>query len=278
MAADGPSPPGPDRSPLQLVRHEAIGRQLPQQLVQTQGLGLVLAQQIEVACAPAIGRKLAGEALDGGGIRIIGLAHQVKRSLGSSGRSRLAVTDSDWPSSGAASGTDFPDSSRNKEEAGLFLVIQGNVFASLFESMGKDHPCLDVRHAGPVEQELGQQGTGRPVEPSLPPSRRSPAISRWAQLYFWVKRDRKAAAVMVPAGRPPMLAMSANGLSSCSRYRRTGQAPGAIAGLFGGVEQLVGQGLWFAKRPEVWWPRAMMQAPVRSPRRSRSQDRSGPHR
>ena len=33
-----------------------------------------------------------------------------KRSLGSSGRSRLAVTDSDWPSSGAASGTDFPDS------------------------------------------------------------------------------------------------------------------------------------------------------------------------
>jgi hypothetical protein len=38
--------------PLQLVRHEAIGRQLPQQLVQTQGLGLVLAQQIEVACAP----------------------------------------------------------------------------------------------------------------------------------------------------------------------------------------------------------------------------------
>ena len=67
--------------PLQLVRHEAIGRQLPQQLVQTQGLGLVLAQQIEVACAPAIGRKLAGEALDGGGIRIIGLAHQVKGHL-----------------------------------------------------------------------------------------------------------------------------------------------------------------------------------------------------
>ena len=40
-----------------------------------------------------------------------------------------------------------------------------------------------------------------------------PAISRCAHLNFLVNRDRKQAAVMVPASRPPILAISANGLS-----------------------------------------------------------------
>src|SRR5690606_41420052 len=62
------------------------------------------------------------------------------------------------------------------------------------------------------------RGTGRPVAPlSLPPLIQAvPATSRCAQDSFLVKRARKQAAVMVPAGRPPMLAISANGLSNCS--------------------------------------------------------------
>ena len=61
--------------------------------------------------------------------------------------------------------------------------------------------------------------TGRPVAPLLfPESQAVPAISRWAQWYFSVKRDRKQAAVTVPASRPPILAISANGLLSCCWY------------------------------------------------------------
>ena len=60
-------------------------------------------------------------------------------------------------------------------------------------------------------------GTGRPVEPlSLPERQAVPAMSRCAHLYFLAKRARKHAAVTLPAGRPPMLAMSANGLLICS--------------------------------------------------------------
>ncbi|CSE00586.1 Uncharacterised protein [Vibrio cholerae] len=37
-------------------------------------------------------------------------------------------------------------------------------------------------------------------------------------MYFLANLDRKQAAVMAPPGRPPMFAISANGLLSCSWY------------------------------------------------------------
>src|SRR5207237_8796594 len=62
-----------------------------------------------------------------------------------------------------------------------------------------------------------RSGTGRPVEPfSRPPFHAVPAMSRCAQRSFLVKRARKDAAVMLPAGRPPILAMSAKLERSCS--------------------------------------------------------------
>ncbi len=67
--------------PLQLVRHETIRWQLPQELVQAQGLGLVVAKQIEVAGTPAICRKLAGEPFDRRRLRVVRLTHQVKGHL-----------------------------------------------------------------------------------------------------------------------------------------------------------------------------------------------------
>src|SRR5574343_343172 len=61
------------------------------------------------------------------------------------------------------------------------------------------------------------RGTGRPVAPlSLPWIQAVPARSRCAQGYALVKRDRKQAAVIVPPQRPPIFAMSANGLFSRS--------------------------------------------------------------
>ncbi len=66
---------------LQLVRHEALRRQLPQQLVQTQGLGLIVAEQVDMARAPRLGRKSAGQSLDRRGLRVILFAHQVKGHL-----------------------------------------------------------------------------------------------------------------------------------------------------------------------------------------------------
>ncbi|MNH39565.1 hypothetical protein D3C79_1007580 [compost metagenome] len=67
--------------PLQLVRHETIGWQLPQQLVEAQRLSLVGAVQVDMARAPAVGCQLAGEPLDRRGLRIVLLAHQVKGHL-----------------------------------------------------------------------------------------------------------------------------------------------------------------------------------------------------
>src|SRR6266542_1483677 len=53
-------------------------------------------------------------------------------------------------------------------------------------------------------------GTGRPVAPfSLPSRHATPAMSICAQSYFFVKRDRKHAAVMLPPARPAMFAKSA---------------------------------------------------------------------
>src|SRR6056300_784701 len=62
-------------------------------------------------------------------------------------------------------------------------------------------------------------GTGRPVAPfSLPCNQAVPAISRCAQGYFLANRDRKQAAVMLPALGPPILAISAKLLSSWDWY------------------------------------------------------------
>ncbi|MNG02606.1 hypothetical protein D3C84_856390 [compost metagenome] len=95
---------------LQLMRYEAIRRQLPQQLVQALGLSLIHTMQIEMARAPGIGRQLAGEPLDGGSLRVIRLTHQVKGHLAHQVGSRLAVTDSDWPSVGCHAGHGSPSS------------------------------------------------------------------------------------------------------------------------------------------------------------------------
>ena len=63
----------------------------------------------------------------------------------------------------------------------------------------------------------GSNATGRPVAPFALPERQAvPAISRCAQLYLRVKRDRKQPAVIAPPGRPPMFAISAKLDSSCS--------------------------------------------------------------
>src|SRR5688500_15210885 len=62
-----------------------------------------------------------------------------------------------------------------------------------------------------------RSGTGRPVEPfSRPLFHAVPAMSRCAQRSLRVKRARKDAAVMAPAGRPPILAKSAKFERSCS--------------------------------------------------------------
>src|SRR5271168_1178770 len=62
-------------------------------------------------------------------------------------------------------------------------------------------------------------GTGRPVLPfCAPPSQAVPATSRWAHARSLANFDRKDAAVHAPPSRPPMLAMSAKLLLSCSTY------------------------------------------------------------
>src|SRR5579862_9182168 len=63
------------------------------------------------------------------------------------------------------------------------------------------------------------KGTGRPVAArSVLPNMMAavPATSKWAQRNFFVNLDRKQAAVMVPAERPPVFAISAKGLLICS--------------------------------------------------------------
>src|SRR5262245_25844899 len=62
-------------------------------------------------------------------------------------------------------------------------------------------------------------GTGRPVAPLASPLKEAvPAMSRCAHLYALVNRSRKHAAVTAPAGRPPILAISAKLLLSCVWY------------------------------------------------------------
>src|SRR5690349_18664752 len=102
-------------------------------------------------------------------------------------------------------------------------------------------------------------GTGRPVAPfSLPDFHAVPAISRCAQRYFLVKRQRKQAAVMVPAGRPPILATSAKLLLSCSWYsshngkRHAGSPAWSAAPSNSSASSSSG-----LSRPEATWPRAI---------------------
>src|SRR5205807_9507909 len=61
-----------------------------------------------------------------------------------------------------------------------------------------------------ARSQVVNNGTGRPVAPfSLPSFHATPAISRCAQSYFLVNFDRKHAAVILPPGRPAILAKSA---------------------------------------------------------------------
>src|SRR5699024_241192 len=82
----------------------------------------------------------------------------------------------------------------------------------------KQHLCHYL--PAPSRMKRVSRGTGRPVAAFfMPPLTQAvPATSRCAQRASLVKRDKKHAAVMVPASRPPMLAMSAMGLSSCGWY------------------------------------------------------------
>ncbi len=73
------------------------------------------------------------------------------------------------------------------------------------------------RYPPRAHQKLVSIGTGRPVEPlSLARFPGGAGDVEMRPLNFLAKRARKQAAVTLPAGRPPMLAMSANGLLICS--------------------------------------------------------------
>ncbi|MCY1304134.1 hypothetical protein D9M70_538790 [compost metagenome] len=78
------------------------------------------------------------------------------------------------------------------------------------------------------------------------------------------KRERKQPAVMVPALGPPMLAMSAKGLSSCSWYSSNSGSCQARSSAYSPALRicLIRPSL-LPIRPEVLLPRATMQAPVR---------------
>src|SRR5690606_37954737 len=107
-------------------------------------------------------------------------------------------------------------------------------------------------------------GTGRPVAPlSLPLFHAVPAMSRWAQRYCLVKRERKHAAVTEPAGGPPMLAISAKPDLSCGWYssssgmRQVGSTAERDA-----ARSCSASSLSCENRPVLTWPRATTQAPV----------------
>src|SRR3990172_773394 len=93
------------------------------------------------------------------------------------------------------------------------------------QAAGDLHPVIRVeieiyfRHFFPAcrSPRRPSSGTGRPVEPfSRPLFHAVPAISRCAQRSLLAKRERKQAAVTLPAGRPPMFAMSAKLERNCS--------------------------------------------------------------
>src|SRR5438067_581203 len=125
---------------------------------------------------------------------------------------------------------------------------------------------LHVCHLRPAwrSAKRTRSGTGRPVEPfSRPLFQAVPAMSRCAQRCLRVKRARKDAAVMLPPGRPPMLAKSAKLERSCSWYsshsgicQTRSQASSAAA-------RSSSASFWsLAKSPVATWPSAMTHAPV----------------
>src|ERR1700732_1617191 len=81
----------------------------------------------------------------------------------------------------------------------------------------RDGESVDQPGDSCARSQVVNNGTGRPVAPfSLPSFQATPAISRCAQSYFLVNFDRKHAAVMLPPGRPAILAKSAKLLASPS--------------------------------------------------------------
>src|SRR5690606_6881364 len=108
-------------------------------------------------------------------------------------------------------------------------------------------------------------GTGRPVAPfSFPETAFVPAMSRCAHRYFFAYRDRKQAAVTLPAGRPPRLLMSAKLLLSCSWY--SSQSGICHAGSPVSVphsSSSAASASSLAKSPLATWPSAMTRAPVK---------------
>ena len=95
----------------------------------------------------------------------------------------------------------------------------GSIVAACFLSrFTKKYDWAHLDIAGTAWKDGKEKGaTGRPVAPfSLPSFHAVPAMSRCAQSYFLVKRDRKQAATMLPPARPPMLAKSAKLVASPS--------------------------------------------------------------
>ena len=68
---------------------------------------------------------------------------------------------------------------------------------------------------------------------------------------------------MVPASRPPMLAMSANGLSSCFSYSsQSGSCQARSPAISPALSSSAASGSWLLSSPVACFPRATTQAPV----------------
>ncbi len=78
--------------------------------------------------------------------------------------------------------------------------------------------------------------------PRLPSLLAEPAISRCAQRWPSVKRDKKQPAVMAPPQRPPMLVdVGKRGVQQVLVFVPQGQTPGAVVDVLTGGQQLVGK-------------------------------------
>ena len=108
------------------------------------------------------------------------------------------------------------------------------------------------------------RGTGRPVAPfASPETAFVPAISKCAHLNPLANRFKKHAAVMLPAGRPPRLLMSAKLLFSRSWYssnigKRHARSPVSLPD----SSNCSASSSSFANKPLVRFPNAITHAPV----------------
>ncbi|OMP13582.1 hypothetical protein COLO4_01367 [Corchorus olitorius] len=136
----------------------------------------------------------------------------------------------------------------------------------LQRSLISDHNHLLARAVGLAHEPARRvsSGTGRPVAPLAAPLFHAvPAMSRWAQSYFSVKRARKQAAVTLPAGRPPMLPISAKFDLSCSWYSSSsGMRQAVSSDCLPAATSASASASLRAYMPVLMWPSAMMQAPV----------------